>query len=140
MLNPRILLAEPLIFPSTSLSIMAGLWYWSTKREATMPMTPKCQSGLNSTSAEIRSIFSCSSICSTASFIVVVSVSRRFALIPSNSLAIKLASGSSLAINNFTAVDASPIRPAALIRGPMENTIFLVSNSACGTRIRFIRA
>ena len=69
-----------------------------------------------------------------------MSVLRRFALMDSNSLAINLASGSSFAINNFTAVDASPIRPAALIRGPIENTIFLVSNSACGTRIWSINA
>ncbi len=132
--------ADPLIFPSTILSMMAGRWYKSTSREATIPITPRCQFSLYSTMVEVSSMSKSLSICSIASFMVLESVSRRFRLMDSNSCACDFASAIVSEIISFTAVLASPIRPAALILGPIENTILDVFTSSFETLIRSSKA
>ena len=94
-----------------------------------MPTTPLCQSCLKSTvERAVRSTASSSIMC-RASLVVLVSKPRRSWLVLSTTPAFSLASSLVWASSMATERLASPMRPAALMRGANPNTRLLIFNS-----------
>ena len=112
--NAGMLRPEPLASSSPSLSRMAGRWKRSATREATMPTTPSCQSGDESTSAAGGGS---GTMASAASSIAASMVWRSRLSSLSLSASGSAASRSALP-SSSSAMEASSRRPAALSRGP----------------------
>ena len=102
--------------------IKLGQEYFSLRRLATMPTTPWCHTSLESTRA-LRSCWGRNSICSTAWAKMSCSTAWRSRLRPHSSRAMRSASSGSPVSSRSAASSASPMRPAALIRGARTKPI-----------------
>jgi hypothetical protein len=124
MLKPLMLRAEPLITPSTVLSMMVGRQYMIHQPGSDDPDDTEMPVRVVQHQAGAVFVFHIRSSCWSASSMVLTSVSLLLELISSSLTAHILASSSFSAIRRETATAASPMRPAALMRGPRENTMW----------------
>ena len=106
-----------------------GRYRASTMREATIPMTPWCQSSPYSTSPTLSGQFSA---CSCAAVKMRSSSARRAVFISSSLPARGAASSCSEASSSSCARRGLPNRPAALIRGARLNTTCPAPRTAAG--------
>ena len=119
-LKPCTLRPLPLPSPCSSTdTTMTGRPVFSTKREATMPMTPGCQSRPQMRMTRSSRMAGSASSCSCAALTISCSVSCRATLISFSLCASSAARSSSSQSTSCNAVTALSIRPAALMRGAM---------------------
>ena len=117
---------EPLARPSVSLSRMVGRPVCSTTRAATMPITPACQSGDDSTTAA----GSRSGSRARASRRMTASISWRSAFSAPRRWASGRAAARSGAPSSSTTCEASSRRPAAFRRGARRKPMVAASTSS----------
>ncbi len=112
--NAGMLRPDPLASSSPSLSRMAGRWKRSATRDATMPTTPSCHSGDDSTSAAGGG----SGTMAIADSSIAASMVWRSRLSSLSLSASGSAASRSALPSSSSAMDASSRRPAALSLGP----------------------
>ena len=127
--KPSTLRPEPFACSPEYEITIQGLPKWSTKRAATMPITPWCHSRPATTKTWSYKRSGCSLKSSRALWNNSDSICRRQSLSSQISSANSRASSGSSLTKRRTALPGEPIRPVALMRGTMEKATLPADNS-----------